>query len=354
MKILFGIESYFESYGGPYTAISQKLDYLNNANIKFKLIFKYSSYFSYKLNFDEIVKNYDIIHIYGTWKPFYIKLFSASKKLNKKIITSPIGALEPWSLSQKKIKKKLAWFFYQKKLILESDYIHATCEIEKKHLIELGVDASKIKVIAHGVEVHENLSKKFNKDQKKMIFFSRIHPKKGLLELIKIWDKLDASKDWFLNIYGPVSDQEYLTKIKSEILNKKLESKIKILNPIYDKNEKKQIYLNSDCFILPSRSENFGISIAEALSFGVPVITTTDTPWKIIEEKNAGIVFKFSEQNLLNSLNKFMKLNVNELEIMSKNALDIIKNYYDKNIIFKEYTNFYKEVFKNESTISFK
>ena len=49
-----------------------------------------------------------------------------------------------------------------------------------------------------------------------------------------------------------------------------------------------------------------------------------------------------------------MKLNVNELEIMSKNALDIIKNYYDKNIIFKEYTNFYKEVFKNESTISFK
>ena len=54
-------------------------------------------------------------------------------------------------------------------------------------------------------------------------------------------------------------------------------------------------------------------------------------------------MFKFSEQNLLNSLNKFMKLNVNELEIMSKNALDIIK-YYDKNIIFKEYTNY--KVFK--------
>ena len=57
-------------------------------------------------------------------------------------------------------------------------------------------------------------------------------------------------------------------------------------------------------------------------------------------------MFKFSEQNLLNSLNKLMKLNVNELEIMSKNALDIIKNNYDKNIIFKEYTNFYKNFLK--------
>ena len=354
MKILFGIESYFESYGGPYTAISQKLDYLNDANVKFKLIFKYSSHFSYNLNFEEIVKNFEIIHLYGTWKPFYIKLFLASKKLNKKIVTSPIGALEPWSLSQKKIKKKLAWFFYQKKLILESDYIHATCEIEKTHLIELGVDQKRIKIIPHGVEVQKNILKKFNNKEKKMIFFSRIHPKKGLLELIKIWDKLKYSDRWSLNIYGPVSDENYLNKIKKLIKIKKLENKIEILNPIYDKDEKKKIYLNSDCFILPSRSENFGISIAEALSFGVPVITTTDTPWKIIKDNNAGMVFDFSEENLLNYLNKFMQLSVNELEIMSKNALDIIKYNFDKDKIFQDYLNFYKEIHNNESIISFK
>ncbi len=344
MKILFGIESYFESYGGPFTAISQKLNFLNNSNIKFKLIFKNTNHFSYNLNFDEIVKNFDIVHIYGTWKPFYIKLFSASKKYKKKIITSPIGALEPWSLSQKKIKKKIAWHLYQKKLILDSDYIHATCQNEKNHLIQLGVDENKIKIIPHGVEVQKNFVKKFNKEKKNMIFFSRIHPKKGLLELIKVWNKLDHINEWQLNIYGPVSDHDYLKKINKEIKNKNLENYIKILDPVYDQFKKNYIYKNSDCFILPSRSENFGISIAEALSFGLPVLTTTDTPWKIINEQNAGFVFEFSEKNLLNNLNKLMILNNNQLEIMSSNAFKIIEKNFDKDKVFNEYINFYNNI----------
>ena len=111
---------------------------------------------------------------------------------------------------------------FTSKLILESDYIHATCEIEKTHLIELGVDQKRIKIIPHGVEVQKNILKKFNNKEKKMIFFSRIHPKKGLLELIKIWDKLKYSDRWSLNIYGPVSDENYLNKIKKLIKIKKL------------------------------------------------------------------------------------------------------------------------------------
>ncbi len=177
-----------------------------------------------------------------------------------------------------------------------------------------------------------------------MIFFSRIHPKKGLFELIKVWNKLDCINDWQLNIYGPVSDQDYLKKIKREIKNKNLENYIKILDPVFDQKKKKKIYQNSDCFILPSRSENFGISIAEALSFGLPVLTTTDTPWNIIEEQNAGFVFEFSEKNLLINLNKLMKLNNNELEIMSKNALKIIQKNFDKDKVFDDYINFYKKI----------
>ena len=66
------------------------------------------------------------------------------------------------------------------------------------------------------------------------------------------------------------------------------------------------------------------------------------------------MVFDFSEENLLNYLNKFMQLSVNELEIMSKNALDIIKYNFDKDKIFQDYLNFYKEIYNNESIISFK
>ena len=61
---------------------------------------------------------------------------------------------------------------------------------------------------------------------------------------------------------------------------------------------KKKIFENADGFILPSKSENFGISIGEALSYGLPVLTTFETPWKIINDYKAGYVFDFSKKKL--------------------------------------------------------
>ena len=52
--------------------------------------------------------------------------------------------------------------------------------------------------------------------------------------------------------------------------------------------KKKKIFLNSDCFLLPSKSENFGMSIVEALSYGVSVLTTEETPWSVLRNINAG------------------------------------------------------------------
>ena len=50
-------------------------------------------------------EDFDIIHLYGLWQPFHNKSSQGSKKNFKKIIMSPLGALEPWSMSQKKLKK---------------------------------------------------------------------------------------------------------------------------------------------------------------------------------------------------------------------------------------------------------
>ena len=71
MKILLVVESHFQEYGGPYTAISQKVKYLNSQNIKNKLIFLKTNYFKFNVDLEYIIKDFDIVHIYGIWRPFY-------------------------------------------------------------------------------------------------------------------------------------------------------------------------------------------------------------------------------------------------------------------------------------------
>ena len=115
MRILVGTETHFEGNGGPYYAISNKLKYLYKNHVKFKLIFQKTDGYDYSLNFNEIVEDFDIVHIYGLWRPFILKLYSAAKKQNKKIILSPLGGLEPWAMNQKKFKKLIGFWLYQKK-----------------------------------------------------------------------------------------------------------------------------------------------------------------------------------------------------------------------------------------------
>lgn len=216
MKILIAVDSHFQEYGGPYTAINQKISHLNSRKILNKLIFDKTNYAKYNLDLKYIINDFDIIHIYGLWRPFLIKVFFTAKKLNKKIIISPIGALESWAMKQKKFKKQIAWHIYQKKILNSANIIHATSENEEKSIRSNKIH-TKIRIIGHGIDVNKNFKLGIkNNEIKSIIFFSRIHNKKGILELIDAWNEIENKKNWIIKIYGPVSNISYLNKIKKK------------------------------------------------------------------------------------------------------------------------------------------
>lgn len=342
MKIAFVVDNHSPAYGGPYTVISDQAYNLYKNNINIKVLYNSNSFGKFNRNYSEIFKRIDLVHIFGIWRPKIIFAFLQAKKQKKKIIISPLGALEPWSMSQKKIKKLIAWKVYQKNMLNYSDYIHATSDTEKENILNKSIN-TPIKVIPHGTKIYDTLLEKKSQNIKKAVFFSRIHEKKGLLELVECWSRINP-KNWQLNIYGPVSNTDYLNQIKNKILNTQLHNKINIHNPIFDREKKINTMSDSSLFLLPSKSENFGMSILEALSFGIPVLTTTETPWEKLNKFNAGMVIKFSKENLMSALNFLLKMDEKKLYEIGNNGREYAKKYYDIEKIIKEYIAFYKSL----------
>ncbi len=343
MKIGLAIHHHSPGYGGPFTVLSESAKYLYKHNIDTRMFINQNQFSKFNLNLNEIVKSRDLFHVFGIWDPFHIRLFLWAKLNKKKIIISTLGALEPWALEQKKLKKKIAWLLYQKKILNNCDYIHATSDDEKKHLEELGIK-TPIKIIPHGVIIKSTKKiEKKNKLKREALFFSRIHEKKGILELLDSWSIIRPI-DWILKIYGPVSDLNYMNKIKEKILKLSLEDSVFIFDPVFEYDQKEKIFSSSDCFLLPSKSENFGMSIVEALSYGLPVLTTEETPWKILKEINGGKVIKFSPENLTLSLQEITSMNDEELIAMGSRGRELIRKNYDIDKIILDYIKFYKEV----------
>ncbi|EFK96553.1 Glycosyl transferase, group 1 [sediment metagenome] len=121
---------------------------------------------------------------------------------------------------------------------------------------------------------------------KTLLFLSRIHPKKGLDILLRAWGRLQGRyQDWRIEVVGP-DNEGYLTAMQELAVELRLE-RVEFRGPLFG-TDKLAAYANADAYVLPSWSENFGYTVAEALAAGTPVITTRETPWSVLEREGCG------------------------------------------------------------------
>jgi glycosyltransferase involved in cell wall biosynthesis len=219
---------------------------------------------------------------------------------------------------------------------LKADLIHCASDKEEKNLLKLNSSFKTI-ILPFGINNIFIKRKIINKLNKKALFFSRLHHKKGLADLIYTWEII-GNTDWALDIVGDGDNNVYFKKM---LKNK--EVKINFLEPVYSNAKKIRLFSQYDFFVLPTKNENFGISILESLSRGLPVLTTTATPWNNISEYNAGWIINKIQPELRRNLVKIFKMNSNEFFIKSKNAVKLAKKF-SWSLIFKEYIKAYKHL----------
>ena len=314
---------------------------INELKKRFNTINKVE-YSNNPINF--ILSKSDILHIHGCWKIRLVIFFLLAKLIGVKVVISPHGMIDQNSLSQKMIKKKLALFLYQKLIFKNSDLIIVNSKLEKKNFLEVVPIVKKIMIIKHGIEISKNFFPKKNlKKDLKFVFFSKIHKSKNLYTLLKLWEKSFFLKKFNLNIIGEIVDKVYFSQVNRVILNN---NNINYLGSINNNIQEK--LSEYDVFIHPSKSENFGLVIYEALSSGLFLILNNKLKKKHLEQNYFAKCINFNTQSLINSIKKILedKKRIKSLAYKEK-CLDYVKNNYDWNKISLNYLDAYSDIVKN-------
>ncbi len=281
-------------------------------------------------------ENVSVVHSHGLWMLPNLYARQAAIGSHVPLVISPHGMLEEWSFGHNRLRKKMAWNLYERANLKAAALFHATSEAEAASIRVLGL-RQPIAIISNGVDLPDlatiparsPLEKRFPGlgGKQWLLFLSRIHPKKGVAELLRVWGKLAASyPDWQLVIAGQDLDG-YSKTIMRQAAVLGLTNRVTFTGMLIGE-DKVCAMGNAGLFVLPTHSENFGLVVAEALAHGVPVITTTAAPWRNLIDNGCGWWIEPGEAELLANLTHAMGLSAEERRAMGSRGRDMVERNY--------------------------
>ncbi len=226
-----------------------------------------------------------IIHDNGVWLHSNHASAVTAKRFGLPLIIQPHGMLEPWALSYRAWKKKLAWRLYLQRDLQSAALLVATSQQEADGFRQVGL-RQPIAILPNGVDIPVWEERQIAGERERCaLFLSRIHPKKGLINLVAAWDRVRPA-GWRMVVAGP-DEGNHRAEVETAVQRAGLEQSFVFVGPVAGA-AKENLYREADLFILPTFSENFGMVVAEALSYGMPVITTKGAPWERLINHRCG------------------------------------------------------------------
>jgi glycosyltransferase involved in cell wall biosynthesis len=292
-----------------------------------------------------------LIHNHALWSPANHSAARLAAGMGMPLVTTPHGSLTRWAFGHKSWKKKWAWELYQKRDLELSKVVHVTAQEEAEDLRALGFEGP-LALIPIGVDLPpwEVDPRTSSKEIRTALFFSRIHPKKGLLNLVEAWAAA-RPKGWRMRIVGP-DESGHRQEVEKAVGEKGLEKEFVFEGPVYG-DAKWEVYRDADLFILPTFSENFGIVVPEALACGVPVITTEGTPWKELNERACGWWIPLGVETLAQALRKALNLSDVERRQMGIRGRRLVEEKYTWSVSAKSMKALYAWILDGGTPPSF-
>jgi glycosyltransferase involved in cell wall biosynthesis len=240
----------------------------------------------------------DIIHSHGLWTYASYAAGRAAQHQGVPHVLAPCGMLHAGALRRSGWKKGVCRILFQDRVLREAACLHAKSGSEYDSLRQFGL-RNPVALIPNPVRRPADLLNidpaafriKHGLDGRRVaLYVGRIHPVKGLRRLITAWIEIAGRHgDWQLVVAGP-DEANMMPELKDLLARASTADARRSVSFVGHLQEEEiwQAYRAAELFVMPSDYENFGTAIVEALQSGLPVITTTGTPWKALPAQGAG------------------------------------------------------------------
>jgi glycosyltransferase involved in cell wall biosynthesis len=249
----------------------------------------------------------DVLHSHGMWQMNAAYPGWAAQGHGAQLIVSPRGAFSRWAMAYGSRVKRLFWPLVQRPALAHASCFHTTAEAEYDDIRRLGF-RQPVALLPNAVDVPP-VPGKPTSGARTLLFLGRVHPVKGIDILLHAWSQvMERHPEWRLSIVGTDAaygaQDRYLEMMKALTATLGLK-RVQYGNPCYGEG-KWAAYREADLFVLPTHSESFGMTVAESLAAGTPVIVTKGAPWKGLTTHQSGWWIDLGVEALVGALEQAM------------------------------------------------
>ena len=279
-----------------------------------------------------------VIQVHGLWKITSLSAMGASRQRACPHVVHTHGMLDPWALRNSGWKKKLAGLLFEWEHLRRAACIRALNASEAESIRAFGLK-NPIAIVPNGVDLPQEAgecqlsgielprSDSQSKTPRTLLFLGRIHPKKGIAELIEAW-KLSRARlnGWELKIAG-WDDGSHEAGLRARVSRLGLQDSVKWTGPLFGKAKASALQWAS-AFILPSFSEGLPIAPLEAWAYGKPVLITPQCNIPEGFSADAGIQIEPNSDSIAGGLDRLARLSNADLNEMGSRGRRLVKEKF--------------------------
>lgn len=243
----------------------------------------------------------DLVHIHTLWHPLSDMVRKACRRYDRPYLVMPHGMLDPWSLNEHRLRKRIYLFLREAANLAGAARIVFTTDEEESLARQSFPQLGPGCVVPLGADVPPNLTKvelacRFREyfplvaGRRLLLYLGRIHPKKGLERIIELLPLLVQRYPKLLLVVAGDGEPAYLAALRARIEAAGCGRHV-LFTGMLSGEAKWAAYAASEVFLLPSYQENFALVVGEAMQAAVPVIVTDKVnSWPYVEQSQGGIV----------------------------------------------------------------